>query len=130
MVQAILANSPYPTLGEGVRARRLQRCADGLDAYRGEDVVKGGYELRVAVPYKEPEAPAALFERGGEIASALGDPRAGRVSGGTEDMDGPPLHLDHEEHVVAAEKDAVEAEEVSCQDDLRLGAEELRPARP
>src|ERR1019366_7836133 len=58
VVQALLADRPYPTFGEGVRARRLHRYEDGLGTGRGEDSVKGGHELRVSVPYQEPEAPA------------------------------------------------------------------------
>ncbi len=39
------------------------------------------------------------------------------------DVHDAPLHLDHEEHVVAAEDDAVDGEEVRGQDPFRLGRE-------
>jgi hypothetical protein len=69
VVPALLADCPHPTFGEGVGARRLHRYEDGLGTDRGEDLVKGGHELRVSVPYEEAEAPATVFERAGEIAA-------------------------------------------------------------
>src|ERR1039458_8966094 len=129
MVQAVLADGPYPAFGERVRSRRPHRRADGLGADRSEDRVKAGHELRVAVSYEEAEATVTLFERGGKIASDLGGPRPGRVGSHAEDVHDAALDLDHEEHVVTTEQHAVDAEEVSCQDDLGLGVEELRPAR-
>ena len=125
VVEAVLSDGPHPALGVRVRPRGSERRADGLGADRAEDRVKGGYVLRVAISHEEPEAPAAVVEGRCEVASALGHPYAGRVGRDTEDVHDAPLHLDHEEHVVAAEDDAVDGEEVRGHDPLRLGAKEL-----
>jgi hypothetical protein len=37
--------------------------------------------------------------------------------------------LDEKEHVVAAEEDALDREEIACDDTRRLGMKELAPAR-
>ena len=72
VVQALLADRPHPTFGEGVGARRLHRYEDGLGTGRGEDSVKGGHELRVAVSYEEPEAPAPVLKSGGTGSKRCG----------------------------------------------------------
>ena len=54
-VEAVGANRAHPTLGEGVRVRRLDRRADHLDAFRPEDLVERAAELRVAIMDEEPE---------------------------------------------------------------------------
>ena len=46
-VEAVGANRAHPALGEGVRVRGLDRCADHLDAFGPEDLVEGAAELRV-----------------------------------------------------------------------------------
>ena len=54
-VEAVGANGAYPTLGEGVRVRRLDRRADHFDAFRPEHLVEGVAEFRVAIVDEEPE---------------------------------------------------------------------------
>ncbi len=49
MVQAVLADGPYPTLGEGVRARRPCRRAHHFNDGRGDDSVETCGELGVPV---------------------------------------------------------------------------------
>ena len=66
-----------------------------------------------------------VFERGGEIAGDLGDPRAGRVGRHAGEVHDAALDLDHEEHVVTTEQHAVDGKEVGAQDQLRLGTQEL-----
>jgi len=48
-VEAVGASGAHPALGEGVRVRGLDRCANHLDALRPEDLVEGTAELRVAI---------------------------------------------------------------------------------
>ena len=48
-VEAVAADGADPALGERVRVRRPERCADDLDALASEDVVEGAAELAVAV---------------------------------------------------------------------------------
>jgi hypothetical protein len=49
------------------------------------------------------------------------------VRGDAEKMHDTSLDLDDEEHVVATEQDSVDGQEVGCDDDLGLSAEEISP---
>jgi len=64
---------------------------------------------------------ACVFELGDQVTGDLGDPRTVRVGGDTDDVHDPSLHLDHQQHVVAAEEDGVDGEEVGCHDARGLG---------
>src|SRR5512133_2590660 len=75
-VEAVGANRTDPTLGEGVRVRRLNGRADHLDAFRPEDLVERAAELRVPIMDQEPER-LVILELHGEVARLLGDPAAG-----------------------------------------------------
>jgi hypothetical protein len=57
----------------------------------------------------------------------LGHPGAVGVGGDAEEVHDALFKLDHEEHVVAAEEDGVDGEEVGGHDALGLGAQELGP---
>ncbi len=59
----------------------------------------------------------------------LGHPGAVGVGRDAEEVDDAPLELDDEQHVVAAEQDGVDGEEVGGHDGVGLGAEELDPGR-
>jgi hypothetical protein len=72
-IEAVGANRAYPTLGEGVCVRRLDRRADHLDAFRPEDLLEGAAELRVAIMDEEPER-LLIVQLHGEVACLLGDP--------------------------------------------------------
>ena len=48
-VEAVAADGADPALGECVRLRRPERCADDLDAVASEDLVEGVAELAVAI---------------------------------------------------------------------------------
>ena len=77
-VEAVGANRAYPTLGEGVRVRRLDRRADHLDVLRPEDLVERAAELVVAIMDQEPDGCSSancmvMFAR------LLGDPASVRV---------------------------------------------------
>ncbi|HMK98016.1 MAG TPA: hypothetical protein VK425_10750 [Acidimicrobiales bacterium] len=63
----------------------------------------------------------------GKVAGDLGHPWALGVGGGAEQMDDTSLELDHEQHVVAAEKDGVDGKEVRRHDAFGLGTRELGP---
>src|SRR6266545_6331435 len=76
--EAVGANRAYPTLGEGVCVRRLNRRADHLDAFCPEDLVEGAAEFRVAIVEEEPER-LLVRELHGEVARPLGDPASVRV---------------------------------------------------
>lgn len=91
MVETLGADRAHEALCERVGFWRAHRGANGLDADRGEHVVKAGGELGVAVANEGPEVPTGIFEICGEVARDLGHPRAIRVGGGTEDVDDASL---------------------------------------
>jgi hypothetical protein len=53
-VEAVATGGADPALGEGIRVRSPERCADDLDALASEDIVEGAAELTVAVVDQEP----------------------------------------------------------------------------
>ena len=52
-IEAFGADRADPAFGVGVGVRRLDRCADHLDALGAEDLVEGVAEFRVAVVNEE-----------------------------------------------------------------------------
>src|SRR6266542_1801048 len=52
-VEAVAADGTDPALGERVRLRRPERCADDLDAVASEDLVEDTAELAVSVVNQE-----------------------------------------------------------------------------
>ena len=56
-------------------------------------------ELRVAVVDQEPERPSVLGEIACEVVGNLGDERAARMIGDTEDVHHVALELDHEQRI-------------------------------
>jgi hypothetical protein len=62
-----------------------------------------------------------------EVARLLGNPAAGRVRGAAGEVDAAGSELDEEEHVVAAERDRLDGEELTGERARRLLAEELPP---
>src|ERR1017187_1170281 len=102
-VETLFSDGPYPGLRDRVRTRRSHRCLDHLDAFGGEHLVEAGGELGVAVSDQEPERPSVLGEISGEVAGNLGDERAGRMIGDTEDVDCAALEFDHEQRIELGE---------------------------
>jgi hypothetical protein len=52
-VESVAADGAHPALGERVRLRRPERCADDLDALASEDLVEDTAELAVSVVNQE-----------------------------------------------------------------------------
>jgi hypothetical protein len=52
------------------------------------------------------------------------------MSSHAENVDPPACEFDGKQHVEGAQKEALHGEEVTGEDTMRLGSEELRPARP
>ena len=65
-----------------------------------------------------------------EVAGLLGGPFAGGMQGDAEDADAPGCVLDYGQDVGLRAVEQVDGEEVARQDDLGLGAQELRPGQP
>ena len=128
-VEALLTRGPHPPLGVRVRARRANRRADDLGAFRGEDLVEGTRELRVPVANEETEATTAFVEVRDEVPGYLSHPSPNWVSRDPEDVDHATFDLDYEQHVEPLERDGIDGEEVRCEDACCLSAEKLGPAR-
>jgi hypothetical protein len=64
-----------------------------------------------------------------QVSSLLGDPGPDRVNRDTHDVDGPGDVLDEEQHTDPFEKHCVDMEQVTGEDPLGLGLQELAPAR-
>src|SRR6266536_361542 len=125
-VEAVGANRAYPTLGEGVRVRRLDRRADHLDAFRPKDVVERAAELAVAIMDEEPER-LLVRELDGEVARLLGDPASVRVRAAGEVLDPPGGERDEEEHIDPLQKNGVDREEIAGEHARRLRSQEGLP---
>src|SRR5918994_6328732 len=97
-VEAVGADGADPALGEGVRVRRLDGCADYLDAFAPEDVVEGVAELRVAIVDENPER-LLVAELHEEVARLLDDPSAVRIRGAGDVLDPPGRERNEEEDV-------------------------------
>src|ERR1035441_416507 len=98
MVEAVLANGTHEALPVGIRTRRPDRSADGLNIDRGEHLIEAPGELGVPVTDEEAESPPGLLEGRGEIAGNMDHPWTVRVGGDAEDMHDAALHLDDEQH--------------------------------
>jgi hypothetical protein len=101
---------------------------DRRDPFAAEHFVEGGGELRVSVVDQEPCPLEDIRE--GEVARLLGDPDAGRIGRAAGEVDAAASELDEEEHVVAAQRDRLDGEEVARQHACRLLAQELAQLGP
>jgi len=122
-VQAFGPCGPHEPFGVRVGLWRAERRLDNVDAFRAEDLVKAGDELRVAVADQELDVLEGAGEA--EVAGLLGDPLAVRVGGRACEVDAAGLKLDEEQHVVAAQQRGFDGEEVTRDNVRGLGAQEL-----
>ena len=113
----------------GVRVRSLDRGADHPHALRAEHRVERPDGLRVPVPDEEPRWVGASVEPEREVARLLGHPRRVRVCRRRAEVDPPAAELDEHEAVERPEPGGLDREEVTGDDALRLGPEELGPLR-
>ncbi len=67
-IEALTADAPDPTFGEGVRAWRAYRCPDDPDRLGTEHLVEGSSELLVAVVDQEPDRLRPAGERLDDVA--------------------------------------------------------------
>jgi hypothetical protein len=127
-VETLVSNGANEPLRVGVGLWRPDRCSDDLDPFALEDVVEGGAELAVAVVNQEPRP----FEdtREAEVARLLGDPAAARVRRAAGEVSAAVSEFEEEEHVVAAERERLDGEEVTGERAPGLLAEELPPTWP
>ena len=111
-VEAVGAESSYPTFGVGVRVRRLDRCADHPDAFAAEDLIEGVAELRVAVMDEHPER-LLIAELHHEVAGLLGDPATVRMRAADDVLDPSRRQRDEEQDVDPLKERRLDREEVA-----------------
>src|ERR1019366_5904999 len=128
MVQTLTADRADETFRERVRPRRPHRCPDNSGSDRGEHSVESAGELSIPIADQELELPDPLLKVAQQVTRLLGDPRAARMPGHTQNVDPAGLDLDDEEHIDPAEQNRVNVEEVTRQHPICLGAQELPPA--
>jgi len=128
-VEAFGADRPHPSFRESVGPRRSNWRLDHPHSLGAEHLVETCGELGVPVSDEELDGAPLVNETTDQIASNLGDERAGRMASHTEDVHFSGRQLDDEEHVELLERHGVHREEVGGQHALRLGTKELRPCR-
>ena len=121
VVKALPAQRADEALGDRVRPRCLDRCADDSDVRTGEDRVERGGELVVPVADQEPEPVRAGVEIHQQVAGLLSDPDTGGVSGDPAEVHVAIAVLDHEQDVEAAQEDGVDVGEADREDRAGLG---------
>src|SRR5439155_23449506 len=126
-IETFRANGADEALCDRVRLRRTHGSLHDPDAFAAEDLVEGGAVLAVAVTDQEADALVGEIET--EVACLLVHPRAGRVLRAAGQPNASARMSDEEEHVVAAEHDALDCEEITGDDAGRLRSQELAPAR-
>src|SRR5215216_5484831 len=127
-VEAVGTERSYPAFGVGVRVRRLDRCADHLDALGAEDLVEGVAEFGVTVVDEKPEG-ALIAEVDDEVARLLCHPAPVGIRGGGDVLDPSRRERDEKEDVEPLQKDGLDREEVAGEHARRLRAEEGAPRR-
>jgi hypothetical protein len=85
-VEEFTADAADKAFCDSVGPRCPHWCPDDADGDGGEHRVERGGELGIAIPDEEPDAAAVSIEIHEQVASQLGQPRAGRVSGDAEDV--------------------------------------------
>ena len=128
-VEAFGPQGPHPALGEGVGPRRTDRRADHGNALGPEDLVEGTRELGVAVADQEPDWRGSVLERGREVAGLLADPGGVGVSRDAGHVHPPGAQLDEVQDVDSPQPKGLHGEEVTGQDAVGLGLEELGSGR-
>ena len=127
-VETLGAEGTHEPLRVGVGLWRPDRRLDDRDALAAKDLVEGGAELAVAVVDQEPCPLEPVREA--EVARLLDHPGTGRLARAPGEVDAAASELDEEEHVVAAQADRLDGEEIARQHARRLVAKKLTPAWP
>jgi hypothetical protein len=118
-VEAVSANRAHPALGEGVCVRRLDQCADHLDALASEDLIEGAAEIRVAIKDEEPKR-VLVTELHDEVTRLLCDPAPVRARTAGDVLDPPLRERDEEEDIDPLKEDGVDRQKVAGKRARRL----------
>jgi hypothetical protein len=122
-VGAFAAYGAHPALGERVRAGRLRRSPDQVDAGAAGHRIGGCGEFRIPIAYQEPQPGSALIEVHQQVPGLVGHPGTGRMRRHPNHMDLAGGDLHEEQHVDPLEEHRVDGEEIAGQDRVRLGGQ-------
>jgi TOTE conflict system primase-like protein len=128
-VQQLPPAAADPALHDRVHSRRLNTGADDPGASGPQDGVERGGEAGVPVMQDELHAHPCIVQVHQQVPALLHYPRLNRMLGGTQDPDQAGTVLDDGQDVDLRAIEEIGGEEVKRQDPLRLGPQELRPAR-
>ena len=129
-VKALGPGGADEALGERVRARRSNGCADDARTERGHHLVERSDELGVTIPDEEPNDVVLVLERDGEVARHLGDPAPDRVRSHASQEHLATLEVDEEQHIAPTKRDGLDGEEIAGERAGSLCSKELRPRWP
>ena len=87
-------------------------------------------EHRITIMNQEPQRAKAVPHVHGEVAGLLRRPRPGRVRGHPGHVQPSGAVLDEHQHIEPLEQHRLDDQEVTGDDGVRLGGEELPPGRP
>jgi hypothetical protein len=129
VVQALTPKRACEPLGKCIRPRRPDGDLDHSGAVAEEDAVECGGEFAVPVADQELEPPGPLAEVHEQVPRLLGGPGPGRMRSDAQDVHGPGLDLQHEQHIQTLQQHRVHMQEVTREDARGLGGQELPPRR-
>lgn len=118
---------PIQRFHDRVRAGRLDRGCDDLDALAGEDRVEHAGELGVPVADQEFKLRCMVAEVGEQVVGLLGDPVCGGMCGDAKDVDPAVDVFDDREAVQPGQQHGVAVKEVAGENSVCLAAQELGP---
>ncbi|WP_425465608.1 hypothetical protein [Nonomuraea turkmeniaca] len=91
---------------------------------------KGGGEERIPIVNQEPQPGDTLPPVHHQVAGLLHRPCSGRVCGHSGQVQSPGTTLDEDQHIQPFEQCRLDHQEVTRDDRVRLGGQELPPGRP
>ena len=128
-VQQLAAAAADPPFHDRIHPGRLNRSTDYPGASGTEDLIERGGEAGVPVMQDELHPRPHIFQVHEQVPGLLDHPRRDRVPGGSEDAYPAGAVLDDGKDVDLRSVEQAGGEEVQRQDPLRLGPQELGPAR-
>jgi hypothetical protein len=128
-VQQLAAEGRVDALADGVHTRRLRQGRDDPQSFRLEHLPERSGEDRIAVVNQEPQRAEAVTEVHGEVAGLLRCPCPGRACGHPGQVQPAGSVLDEHQHVQPLEQHRLDDKEVTGDNGVRLGGEELPPGR-
>jgi hypothetical protein len=110
--------------------RRLRQGGDNPQSFSLEHLAERGGEDRIAIMNQEPRHAGAVPHVHGQAAGLLRRPRPGRARGHPGHVQPAGAVLDEHQHVQPLEQHRLDEKEVTGDDGMCPGGEELPPGRP